>query len=160
MDMSVSECVELDRLNMTPILGAAGEAFDFASREARLAKSLATNGQLVGVWREGRLAGYAELRVTGDRCALWSVQVHPQHQRGPVLLGLLRRVAEAIDPTRVRAVASAVHASNGKSIRLYRLLGFREVGACGGKVLFAVGAAELAGRLCTAGATRAERESA
>jgi L-amino acid N-acyltransferase YncA len=160
LDVSVGECVELDRQNMTPIMEAAGETFDATNRKARLAKSLATNGRLVGVWRDGRLAGYAELRLTGDRCALWSVQVHPCYQQGPVLLGLLRRIAEVLDPAEVRVVASAAHAGNEKSMRLHRLLGFLKVGECGDKVLFEATAWELAARLRTVAATRAEPSTA
>jgi L-amino acid N-acyltransferase YncA len=149
LNVSVSECVELDRLNMGPILEAAGETFDAGNREARLKKSLATNGQLVGIWRDGKLVAYSELKFTGDRCALWSIQVHPRYQHGPVLLGLLRRVAEMIDPARVKIVASAAHTRNEKSIRLHRLLGFHEVGESGEKIQFEVSAGELARRLHT-----------
>jgi L-amino acid N-acyltransferase YncA len=151
VELPVDECVERDRLNMPPVLAAAGEAFDPAARRDRLAKSLARNGQLVGVWRGGRLAGYAELRFVGGRCALWSIQVHPRHQHGPVLLGLPRLMAAALDPARVRVVTAAAHAVNEKSLRLHRLLGFREAGVNGDKVVFETQAAELVARLRTPG---------
>jgi L-amino acid N-acyltransferase YncA len=137
----------LDRLNMTPILADAGETFNAADRRAALARSLATNGRLVAVRRGGRLAGYVELRFSEGRCAVWSIQIHPEHQRGPVLLALLRRAAAAIDPTTVKVVASATHENNRKSIRLHRLLGFRKVGMNGDKIRFEATTAKLAARL-------------
>jgi L-amino acid N-acyltransferase YncA len=156
LDISLGEYVELDRLNMTAILDAADETFNATNREARLTKSLATNGRLIEVRRDGRLAAYAELRFTGDRCALWSVQVHPCYQQGTALLGLLCRIAEELDSSQVRVVTSAANAGNEKSIRLHRLLGFREVGESGGKVLFEACAGELTGRVYVARTTRAE----
>ena len=147
MDAPVGECVELDRLNMSSVLAAAGETFDAAGRAGRLAKSLATNGQLITVRRDGRLAGYIELRFADNLCAVWSIQVHPRDQGGTVLLALLRGVARAIDPSRVRVVVSAAHSGNRKSVRLHRLLGFREVGTNGQKIRFEAGVAELVTRL-------------
>jgi L-amino acid N-acyltransferase YncA len=151
LNVPLDECVELDRLNMTPILAEAEETFSAAGRAAMLARSLATNGRLVGAWRDGRLVGYAELRFSEGRCAIWSIQVHPDYQRGPVLLALLRRIAESIDLSQVRVLASATHAVNGKSIRLHRLLGFHEIGRSGGKISFEAGAAELAARFRATG---------
>ena len=139
----VDECVELDRLNMTPVLAEAGETFRATDRKAGLMKSLSTNGRLVVVRRSERLAGYVELKFSEDRCAVWSIQVHPDFQRGPVLLELLRRAGETIDDARVRVVVSAVHGSNRKSIRLHRLVGFQEVGINGEKVRFEAPVATL-----------------
>ena len=86
-------------------LAETDELFNAADRLARLAKSpRRTAGSSACAATTGSRE-YVELKFSEGRCAVWSIQVHPQHQAGTVLRELLRLTAAAIDAAHVQVVA-------------------------------------------------------
>jgi GNAT superfamily N-acetyltransferase len=146
VDVSLDECVELDRLNMAAVLAAAGEPFCPAARRARLEASVRSNGELLGVWAAWRLVGYLEYR-RGAVCSLRSLQVHPDYRGGTALAGLLRQFAARLAGMGDVPVESAAHRANAASLRLHRWLGFTRAGRNGDKVNFRTRVGRLLARL-------------
>ena len=139
--------VELDRLNMAPIIEAEGGTFDPAFRHSRLISEIKAGAELNGVWQNNRLVGYLEFHIVGDCCKVQSIQIHPDYQNGVVLAQLLGQFCKRLRRTSMLTVNSCVHQGNLKSLSLHRKLGFDEIKRENNRLFFEVNSYDLIERL-------------
>ena len=147
MNLPVDAFVRLDELNMAPIIEAAGGVFDPAFRRTRLRAEIESGCKFEWVSRDGWVIAYLELRLTGDRCHILSIQIHPNHQYGVTLAHLLGKVGKRLQDLTALTVSSSVHEGNNKSRSLHQKLGFSEIKKEGGRILFETSSYALIERL-------------
>ncbi|MEM6352445.1 MAG: GNAT family N-acetyltransferase, partial [Cyanobacteria bacterium P01_D01_bin.14] len=138
MVASLDAFVELDRLNMAPIIEAAGGKFDPVFRRTRLIAEIESGSELIAVWRNDSLAAYLEFQIINDRCKVQSIQIHPDHQGSAILACLLGKVCKMLQDAPRLIVHSSVHEGNTKSLSLHQKLGFREIKRERNRVMFEV----------------------
>lgn len=140
--------VELDRLNMAPIIEAEGGTFDPAFRYARLISEIKAGAELNGVWENNRLVGYLEFHIVGDySCKVRSIQIHPDYQNGVILAQLLGQFCKRLRRAPMLIVSSSVHEGNLKSLSLHQKLGFDEIKRESNRVFFEVNSYSLIERM-------------
>ncbi len=123
----LNEIIELDRLNMAPVIEASGGTFDPERRRAGLAIEIERGCTFVTSHRHGDMLGYLQYELEpGDVWHILSIQIHPTHQRGLVLRGLLSQIYSHLVEDQPAAVRTSVHLTNPASIQLHRSLGFSE----------------------------------
>lgn len=134
---NIDEIVELDRLNMTPVIERTGSTFDPDLRRKKIIAELQEGAVFFSVRRAGETVAYLEyMPELHDTWNIMSLQVHPAHQSGTVLRDLLtegRRCLQANVPSCIR---SSVHVTNQTSLRLHHKLEFVKTEEKDGRILF------------------------
>lgn len=145
---NLNEIIELDRLNMAPVIEASGGTFDPDRRRAGLAMEIKRGCTFVTSQGDGAMLGYLQYELEpGDVWHILSIQIHPTHQRGLVLRGLLSQVYNRLAEHPPVALRTSVHLTNAASIQLHHSLGFTESGREQDRILFRVEGADLCKRL-------------
>ncbi len=145
---NLNEIIDLDRLNMAPVIEASGGTFDPERRRGGLTREIEGGAVFVVVRRDGELLGYLEYESEpGHIWHILSIQIHPGHQRGLVLRGLLSQFHDHLADNPPTALRTSVHLNNDASIQLHRGLGFVESAREQDRVLFRAQGGELCKRL-------------
>jgi ribosomal protein S18 acetylase RimI-like enzyme len=147
-DEDIDALVELDRINMSPLIAAAGATFDAAFRRAKLVREI-REGAIVDVVRRGRkLVGYLEYGPKEDGSwRIYSIQMHPDMQGRGVLRDLFAVAAVAVRVQRPGRVTTSVHRQNERSISLHQRLGFEQEGENGDRIEYVADGVTLGVRL-------------
>ncbi|MEJ2762966.1 GNAT family N-acetyltransferase [Photobacterium sp. MCCC 1A19761] len=125
MKETVDAVVELDRINMAPIIAESGGAFSVSRRRNKLIEELESGSVILTQYLHDKLAGYIQYipREAGDVYIL-SIQIHPEYRSGLVLKKLLKSAAIDLLQRQPKSLTSSVHRNNGPSIALHTRLGF------------------------------------
>jgi len=92
MMTNIDQLVELDRLNMAPVIEQAGGKFDPEFRRKRILVELQNGAAFITVERSGKTVAYVEcMPQSDDDWKVMSIQVHPEHRSGVLLRDLLRQ---------------------------------------------------------------------
>jgi ribosomal protein S18 acetylase RimI-like enzyme len=152
-ESDVDALVELDRLNMSPLIEAGGGHFDPAFRRKKLLQEIEGGAAVRILRRERKVVAYLEYKPEEDgRWRILSIQVHPDHRGGGLLRELLGLAAKAARKGGPGRVVTSVHVGNKPSISLHERLGFRRIGGDGDRLVF-----EVAGDTLRRHLTRFER---
>ncbi|TYP57672.1 GNAT family N-acetyltransferase [Thermosediminibacter litoriperuensis] len=123
--MNLEKIVELDRINMSPILKELGIEFDPERRKKDLEREIEKGARFVLVWRGDILAAYLEYMPVSDDCwNVMSIQIHPAYKRSSILRDIFRQAYREILSNRPKKVFSSAHKNNKSSVLLHRRLGF------------------------------------
>jgi L-amino acid N-acyltransferase YncA len=148
MTLNLDDLVELDRLNMAPVIERAGGKFDPAFRRKKLLAEQEQGAEFLCVERQGRIVAYLEcIRESDGTYNVLSIQIHPSHQTGFVLRELLGMASDRLTALAAGNIHSSVHMTNRASLELHRKLGFEECSRTQDRILFQVDAAGLRDRL-------------
>ncbi|MDZ7956102.1 GNAT family N-acetyltransferase [Nostoc sp. DedQUE09] len=147
MTISLDALVELNRLNMSLIIEAAGGTFDPAFRRTRLVSEVEAGSEIITVCQKNRLAAYLEFHITGNNCNVQSLQIHPDYQGSTILARLLSKVCQRLRNAPTLIINSCAHEGNTKSLSLHQKLGFYEVKTEGNRVFFEISGQNLIARL-------------
>jgi ribosomal-protein-alanine N-acetyltransferase len=84
--------------------------------------------KILGVRREGRLAGYIAFSLIADEMEILNLAVHPDFRRNGLGAALLARAFEICTKRGISKSFLDVKVSNGAAIDLYRKFGYEQVG--------------------------------
>jgi ribosomal protein S18 acetylase RimI-like enzyme len=157
----IDKFVELDRLNMAPIIEAAGGRFDPDFRRQKIVQERERGALFLSALRDGEVVAYIEYMPGADD--VWnvmSIQIHPLCQNGTILCDLLATAWKDLSVSRARTVRSSVHTTNNPSLRLHRKLGFLKTGEMNDRILFETDAQSLCERLERFGKRRKKANNA
>ena len=144
----IDEIVELDRLNMAPIIERAGGIFDPAFRRTKIIAEAATGAVFFFVRRAGQTIAYLEyMPQPDDIWHIMSIQIHPAHQNGFVLRDLLSEAGRCLLAYAPSAIKSSVHFTNQASLRLHSKLGFVKSEEKADRILFTIAGKTLSEKL-------------
>jgi len=148
MSLDINELVELDRLNMAPIIEQADGRFDPEFRRSKMLLEQEKGAEFIVIGRGGVIVAYLEyLQEFDGILSVLPIQIHPSHQNGFVLRDLLGEAGRRL-PARVPVdIRSSVHATNRTSLSLHVRLGFVETGKSADRILFRTDSARLSDRL-------------
>ena len=125
--MNPHDLVELDRLNMSPIIERAGGRFVPGFRLAKLREEIDSGAEFITLERQDQLVAYLEFLPEPDGiCKILSLQIHPDWQRTSLLRTLLRLALDRLKSASpsFRLIRSAAHVVNPTSLSLHEKLGF------------------------------------
>ncbi|MGC4015006.1 MAG: GNAT family N-acetyltransferase [Luteolibacter sp.] len=120
----VESIVALDVANMTEFFARLGLEVPVARRRSAFEHP---GTVVVAMDEAGSLAGYLEYGPGWDsrgETYVSSIQIAEEHQKGPLLLRLLRHAFATCDLPAGQAVGADVQESNPKAMRLLERLGF------------------------------------
>lgn len=148
MTLNLDDLVELDRLNMAPVIERGGGNFNPAFRRKKLLLEQERGAEFVCVEKEGHLIAYLEyLREAEGVYNVLSIQIHPTCQTGFVLRDLLGKACERLAALASGGILSSVHVTNRASLVLHRKLGFEENGRTADRIFFRGDVSRLCERL-------------
>jgi len=145
---NINELVELDRLNMTPVIEQAGGTFDPELRRRKVLLEMEKGAVFFSIQRSGKTIAYLEyMPEPDDRWRVMSIQIHPAHRNGFVLRDLLSEARQRLQTHAPSAIRSSVHFTNQASLRLHRKLGFVKIEEKEDRILFVTDGKTLSERL-------------
>ena len=148
MDLDIDAFVELDRINMAPIIEKAGGSFNPQFRRERMLLELEEGATFLFVQKRGLTVAYLEtMREADDTFNVMSIQIHPSFQKNCTLRDLLVAASKQLLVKLPREVRTSVHFNNHRSLKLHRKLGFEETQEKDGRILFRIDGAQLCQRL-------------
>ena len=100
----------------------------FPWSENQLRQSLSVDNRWGLLDATGRLLGFAIIQLILDEASLLNIAVHPDHQRRGIALGLLQHILLELENNGSSCCFLEVRSSNKAAIRLYKQLGFEQVG--------------------------------
>lgn len=145
--MNTEDIVELDLLNMGPIIKRAGGEFSPNYRRVKLQEELSLGYVLIAEYESSMLVGYVQFipKVNGEVYFL-SIQVHPSFRSGLVLKKLIKRTMQKLKSIEFSIITSSVHTANQASISFHKRLGFSEVNRVEGRVNFVIQKSKIANK--------------
>jgi len=148
MNVNIDEIVELDRINMSPIIAKSGGEFSPSKRKNKLIEELSSNSIILTHYQSKKLTGYVQYipRDNGEYYVL-SIQVHPNYRNGSVLKKLFKLASNDLLQRKPLSLTSSVHNSNIPSIRLHERLGFLIKSRTSDRINFAYSGAKMEGKL-------------
>ena len=148
MNVNIDEIVELDRINMGPIIAKSGGEFLPLKRKNKLIEELSNNSIILTHYQDTELAGYVQYipRDNGEYYVL-SIQVHSTYRNGSVLRALLKLAANDLLKRKPLSLTSSVHKGNKPSISLHERLGFLIKSKTSERINFAYTGAKMEGKL-------------
>ena len=124
-DLKVSDIVELDRINMSDIIEKSGGTYSPEKRSNALKQETRDGSKVITKYIGPKLAGYLQYSVDEfGSCYVVSLQVHPDHRNGSVLIWLIRNFKSCIPAQHIKELRSSVHINNTVSVSLHKRLGF------------------------------------
>lgn len=110
MTQDLESIVEIDRINMSPILEEAGNKFSFDRRLKALKKELEEGAVIVTDNDNDMLSGYAQYLPKGNgEVYIVSIQVLPKYRDGVALRRQLNKLKKDFAAKNIFAVTSSVH---------------------------------------------------
>ena len=148
MNVNSEQIIELDRLNMAPVLEKVGGVFDSEKRRTGISDEICKGAVFITIERANRVAAYLEYspESNGD-IYVKSLQIHPDYQGRAMIRQLLRRVYFQMNGLALAKIKSSVHRANVASLALHRKLGFKAVELNEEKIWFEIDGADLVQRL-------------
>ena len=148
MNVNIDNIVELDRINMSPIIAKSGGEFSPSKRKNKLIEELSSNAIILTHYQARKLLGYVQYipRDNGEYYVL-SIQVHPAYRNGSVLKKLLKLAANDLLQRKPLSLTSSVHESNVPSIHLHQRLGFMISSRTSERINFAYSDAQMEAKL-------------
>ncbi|MCF6097093.1 GNAT family N-acetyltransferase [Thermovorax subterraneus] len=144
--MDLEKIVELDRINMSPILKELGIEFDPERRKNDLVREIEKGARFFLVRRGDILAAYLEYMPVSDNCwNVMSIQIHPAYKKSSILRAIFRQAYREMLSNRPKKVFSSAHKNNESSVRLHRRLGFRIVSEENERYRYEISGDELLG---------------
>ncbi len=145
---NIDELVELDRLNMAPVIEQFGGKFDPELRRRNLLLEMEKGAVLFSIQRSGKTIAYFQyMPEPNDSWNIMSIQIHPAYQEGLVLRDLLSEARQRLQFDAPSTIRSSVHFTNQASLRLHRKLGFMKIEKEAGRILFVIDGKTLCERL-------------
>jgi GNAT superfamily N-acetyltransferase len=126
---NIDNILELDRLNISPILEAVGKKFDSHYRRNSIEAEQRQGASFITIFRSDLLVAYLEyLPVCRYKWEIMSLQIHPDYQRTGILRDILAKSFSILSQHIPIVIKSVTHTSNARSLVLHRKLGFKIVG--------------------------------
>lgn len=149
MDLNtIEKIIELDRINMQPILKKFSIAFNPQLRKDGLEKEMNEGAKFLIVKRCNMLVAYLEYIIQEDNsCKVPSIQIHPQYQNGITLYRLLVNIYRELVIDCPTFINSSVHKNNIASLSLHKKLGFSNISETNEKIEFRVSSKEFLDRI-------------
>lgn len=149
MDLkTIQEIIELDKINMQPILEKFSIVFNPQLRKDGLENEINKGAKFVIVKRNNNLIAYFEYIIKDDNtCKIPSIQIHPQYQNGTTLYRLLVSIYDELKNNCPSCIYSSVHKSNMASLNLHKKLGFLSINETNERIEFKVSGEELLERI-------------
>ncbi len=145
---NIDELVELDRLNMTPVIEQAGGTFDPEFRRENLLLEIKKGAIVFSVQRAEKTIAYLQyMPEPNDVWNIMSIQIHPSWQNGFVLRTLLAEARERLQIHKPSLIRSSVHFTNKAFLRLHRNLGFVKLEEKADRIIFVADGKTLSRRL-------------
>ena len=142
--IDLEQIIELDRLNMTPLLKAAGIEFDPDRRREGLQGEINKGAWFVVVERNHKIIAYVQYLLEGNGIATFpSIQVHPEFKGSFIVRSLLSDLYQRLKNDCPNLIHSSVHNNNKPSLSLHRRLGFREKERINERILFEINGREF-----------------
>jgi L-amino acid N-acyltransferase YncA len=155
---NVDELVELDRLNMSSVIEAAGGKFDPEFRRRKILLEEERGAVFITIRRSGTTVAYLEYMPEPENTwKIASIQIHPSHQNGFVLRDLLAEASRDLRSRTPSSIRSSVHFTNQASLRLHRKLGFVKTSETEDRILFRIDGTALSERLARFRKTETDR---
>jgi ribosomal protein S18 acetylase RimI-like enzyme len=139
----MEQIIELDGLNMAPVMALQGIVFDPQRRQKGLVEEIQKGAEFLFAGRAGRIVGYIEYFPRQKDVHVASIQVHPEYQQGGILRNLLAGAAEVAKRLKHHTFTTSVHHGNPLSLKLHKTLGFVQTGRTDERVLFEIPAEKL-----------------
>ena len=115
--------IEVDRLNMTPILAETGLTF----REEKRRQGFAKKSTFIIALRHDEIVGYLEYSRSLDNereIHVSSLQIIPKYRGGALIIQILSRARDALLLESFDRLVGGVLKNNDNAARLYERLGF------------------------------------
>jgi ribosomal protein S18 acetylase RimI-like enzyme len=149
MKLNIENIVEIDALNMTPYFEMEGLQFNEKKRKKSIISRIDNGAQIATVVVNNRIVAYFEFDSIGSKvCKICSIQVHPEYQDKFVLRKLLKKTYYLVKESKYDNFLSATHASNTKSIKFHKRIGFSTIYQDPNKILFKISSHKLKNNLC------------
>lgn len=147
-ELDIQNIIELDRINMQPILDKHNIKFDCKLRENGIRKEIENGAEFIFLENECDIIAYLEyLKVDDNIFKIPSIQIHPNNQNGFTLLKLLNNSLPILKENYLKKVTSSVHKSNKPSLKLHQKLGFGQVSESSDRVELEISAELLIYRI-------------
>ena len=142
--IEIQEIIELDRINMQPVLDKFSIKFDCKMREEGIKKELNTGAKFLILRKEGKIIAYLEYLFENEEvCKIPSIQTYPENQDGFTLVRLLVIAYTELKKNCPKWISSSVHKSNQSSIKLHEKLGFVNVDETNERIEFKINGEQL-----------------
>jgi ribosomal protein S18 acetylase RimI-like enzyme len=153
MDLkTIQEIIELDKINMQPILEKLSIVFNPQLRKNGLDKEINEGAKFVIIKRNDNLIAYLEYVIEdGNTCKVPSIQIHPQYQNGTTLYRLLVSIYNELKNNCPTYIYSSVHKNNVASLNLHKKLGFLSINETNERIEFKASGKEFLERISFVG---------
>ena len=143
----IDEIVEIDRINMEPILKEIGIIFDCDKRKTSLLSEISLGSEFVLIKNRHEIKAYIQYLFNDELCDVRSIQIKPEYKGGLLLKQIFIELFEKINNRENFVIKSSVHKNNIKSMALHRNLKFNEVQSSENRVEYQISSAQLAERI-------------
>lgn len=148
--MNIDQIIELDRINMEPVIEQLNLPFKFNPdlRRKGIEKEINEGAKFIFIERDNIIIAYFEYIMDDfGVCKIPSIQIHPEFQNGIALKKLLDKVYSEWSYNCPLVVTTSVHKTNKKSLNLHKRLGFEVVNETNERVEFKIPGEKLIKRI-------------
>lgn len=118
------QITEFDRINMKPILEAAGIEFP----EERRRKAFTGNSTFIIAFDQRRIAGYVEYRRSwndADYIYISSIQIAKKYRNTSLIIKLIDNFRSLVSAEEFAGFETNVQKVNARAVKMYQKIGFR-----------------------------------
>jgi ribosomal protein S18 acetylase RimI-like enzyme len=118
------QIIEFDRINMKPILEAAGIEFP----EERRREAFTGNSTFIIAFDHQRIAGYIEYRRSwndADYIYISSIQIDKKYRNTSLIIELLDNFRSLVSAEEFAGFETNVQKVNARAVKMYQKIGFR-----------------------------------